>query len=219
MDPVIAFLRRRRWARRSLSGLSVALLIAAVGLLGYPFYTNLYQSRVQHKLDRQLASPELKQRYRNKSLQVGDSLTRIKIPKIGVDVVVVEGTSASALRAGAGHYPETPLPCEEGNVGIAGHRTTYGKPFTNIDRLSPGDTIILETPIGECTYEVDKPPAGRTSAAGSAAGWVVTPDDRTVVADSPGQRLLTLTSCHPKGSAKQRIVIRAHLVKQGSTAA
>jgi sortase A len=219
LDSVIAFLRSHRWARRGLSGTSVVLLVAAVGLLGYPFYTNLYQSRVQNRLDRQLASPELKQRYRNKSLQVGDSLTRIKIPKIGVDVVVVEGTSPSALRAGAGHYPETPLPCEQGNVAIAGHRTTYGKPFANVDRLSPGDTIILQTPIGDCTYEIDKPPAGRTLASGSTAGFVVTPADRTVVSDTPGQRSLTLTSCHPKGSAKQRIVIRAHLVKQGSVGA
>jgi sortase A len=214
VDPVIAFLRSHRWARRGLSGLSVALLVAAVGLLGYPFYTNLYQNRVQHRLDRQLASPELRQRYRNKALEVGDSLTRIKIPKIGVDVVVVEGTSASALRAGAGHYPETPLPCDEGNVGIAGHRTTYGKPFANIDRLAPGDVVILETPIGSCTYQVDGPPAGRTAVSGSPAAWVVTPDDRSVVADAPGQHLLTLTSCHPKGSASHRIVIRAHLTKQ-----
>ena len=219
MDSVIAYLRSHRWARRSLSGLSVALLVAAVGLLGYPFYTNLYQSRVQSRLDRQLASPELQQRYRNKSLQVGDSLTRIKIPKIDVDVVVVEGTTPSALRAGAGHFPETPLPCDEGNVAIAGHRTTYGKPFANVDRLAPGDTIILQTPIGDCTYEIDKPPAGRTLASGSTAAFIVNPADRSVVADAPGSRLLTLTSCHPKGSAKQRIIIRAHLVKQGATSA
>ncbi len=62
------------------------------------------------------------------------------------------------MRAGAGHYPDTPLPCEDGNVGIAGHRTTYGKPFANLDQLGPGDTIILETPIGSCTYEVTKQP-------------------------------------------------------------
>ena len=219
MDAVIAFLRTHRWARRGLSGLSVGLLIAALGLLGYPFYTNLYQSRVQNRLDRQLASPELKQRYQNKSLQVGDSLTRVKIPKIGVDVVVVEGTTASALRAGAGHYPETALPCEEGNVSIAGHRTTYGKPFANVDRLAPGDTIILETPVGTCTYQIDKPPTGYTLASGSTAGFIVLPSDRSVVADTPGQSNLTLTSCHPKGSAKQRIIIRAHLVEKGSVGA
>jgi sortase A len=222
VDALIQYLRSHQWARRSLSGMSVVLLVAAVGLLGYPFYTNLYQSRVQHRLDRQLASPELQQRYRNKSLQVGDSLTRIKIPKIDVDVVVVEGTSASALRAGAGHYPESPLPCDAGNVAVAGHRTTYGKPFANVDRLSPGDVIVLETPVGECTYQVDKVPPGRTPADKDdkdGAAFVVAPDDRSVVADTPGARSLTLTSCHPKGSAAKRIVIRATLLKQGSTKA
>ena len=206
MDLVVRFLRSHRWARRSLSGLSVGLLIAAVALLGYPFYTNLYQTRKQGQLRHQIASPELKQAYRNRSLQVGDALTRIKIPKIGVDVVVVEGTSASALRAGAGHYPQTPLPCEEGNVGIAGHRTTYGKPFANIDQLGPGDTIILETPIGSCTYQVAKPP------------FITTPDDLSVVAPT-SDRTLTLTSCHPKGSASHRIVIRASFVKGEQTTA
>jgi len=219
VDALIQYLRRHRWARRSLSGASVALLVAALGLLGYPFYTNLYQSRVQNRLTHQLASPELQQRYRNKSLQVGDSLTRIKIPKIGVDVVVVEGTSASALRAGAGHYPDTPLPCEDGNVGVAGHRTTYGKPFANIDRLNPGDTIILDTPVGSCTYQVERAPAGRVLANEGGAAFVVAPNDRTVVSDTPGARSLTLTSCHPKGSAAKRIVIRATLVKQGATPA
>src|SRR5205085_11331421 len=156
--------------------------------------TNLYQSRVQSNLRHQLASPELRQAYQNRSLRVGDSLTRIKIPKIGVDVVVVEGTSASALRAGAGHYPETPLPCEQGNVAIAGHRTTYGKPFANVDRLKAGDVVVLETPIGACTYTVSRAP------------FIVAPDDFSVI-DPTRDRELTLTSCHPKGSAAHRIII------------
>jgi len=185
--------------------LSVVLLFLAVGLLGYPFYTNLYQGRVQSRLDREIASPEHAQRYRKAQIKEGDALTRIKIPKLGVDVVVVEGTGASALRAGAGHYPDTPLPCEDGNVAIAGHRTTYGKPFTNIDRLKTGDTIILETPIGSCTYEVNKSP------------FIVTPTNKSVVANTPGQSNLTLTTCHPKGSAKERLVVTATLTKGAST--
>ncbi|TML37699.1 MAG: class E sortase [Actinobacteria bacterium] len=197
--PLVSYLRHHRWARRGVSALSVGLLVAAVGLLGYPFYTNLYQSRVQSNLRHQLASPELRQAYQHRSLRVGDSLTRIKIPKIGVDVVVVEGTSASALKAGAGHYPETPLPCESGNVAIAGHRTTYGKPFANIDRLGPGDLIVLETPVGACTYEVSRDP------------FVVPADERSVVASTPGHASLTLTSCHPKGSASHRIVVSADM--------
>ena len=198
------FLRRHPWARRSMSLLSVGLLVAAAGMLGYPFYTNLYQSRVQQRLDNQLVSPELQQAYRDRQIGTGDALTRIRIPAIKVDVVVVEGTTASALRAGAGHYPTTPLPCEPGNVAIAGHRTTYGKPFANVDQLKPGDEIILETPIGTCTYKVSQAP------------FVVTPRDTAVVAPTPAPAL-TLTSCHPKGSAKQRIIIRAEL--QGPAAA
>ena len=215
MDALIRYLRNNRWARRGLSGLSGVLLIVAVVLLGYPVYTNVYQSRVQSRLDRELASPELAERYRTRSLDVGDSLTRIKVDAINVDTVVVEGTSASALRAGAGHYPETPLPCETGNVGIAGHRTTYGKPFANIDRLKPGDSMVLETPIGTCTYEVEAAPAGRTRLNDAGAAFITTPKDVSVVAPPPDpeEHRLTLTSCHPKHSARQRIIVHARLVK------
>jgi sortase A len=198
LPTVVGFLRRNPWARRSLSILSGGLLVAAVGMLGYPFYTNLYQSRLQHRLDSQLVSPEIAEAYRQRALGAGDALTRIRIPAIDVDVVVVEGTTSSALRAGAGHYPQTPLPCEAGNVAIAGHRTTYGKPFHNVDQLHAGDEIILETPIGQCTYKV------------AVAPFVTTPQDTSVVAGTPTPSL-TLTTCHPKGSASRRLVIRAAL--------
>ena len=197
MDQLIQYLRSHMWARRGLSVLSVALLAGAVGLLGYPLYTNFYQGRVQDRLSDELASPELQQKYRERKIAVGDSLTRIQIPKLNVDTIVVEGTTASALRAGAGHYPATPLPCENGNVGIAGHRTTYGKPFANLDQLEPGDTIILTTPIGSCTYEVSKQP------------FVVSPSNLDVIADTPTTRELTLTTCHPKHSARQRLIVKA----------
>lgn len=201
MDVLVRFLRTHRWARRALPALTVALMVAAAGMLGYPFYTNLYQDRKQGELGRQFASPKLKDAYRNGSVEVGDALTRIKIPKLGVDVVVVEGVTPAALRAGAGHYPHTPLPCEAGNVAIAGHRTTYGKPFANVERLAPGDTIILETPIETCTYEVAREP------------FITTPKDTTVVANDVAASTLTLTSCHPKHSAKQRIIIKATMSK------
>ena len=209
-NPALRFLgRHQKTTRRTLSGLSVLLILGAIGLLGYPFYTNLYQDYLQGKLRHQLASPSIRQEYRSHTIAVGASLTRLKIPAIGVDVVVVEGTTASALRAGAGHYPETPLPCELGNVGIAGHRTTYGKPFNQIDRLKTGDPIILETPVGSCTYKVSKDP------------FVVAPDDFSVVAPPPDatSRWLTLTSCHPKGSASHRIVIRATFVSASQSTA
>ena len=207
MDSVIDFFRRSRAARIGLSALSVLLFCSAVGLLGYPVYTNFYQGRLQNKLDKQIASPEHVERYRNRTLEDGDALTRLKIPALDVDVVVVEGTSASALRAGAGHYPKTPLPCEAGNVSIAGHRTTYGKPFANVDRLKTGDAIILETPIGSCTYEVDRAP------------FLTKPTDFSVVANDPATSTLTLTTCHPKGSAKERLIVKASLTAGEATKA
>jgi sortase A len=194
---VVDVLRRRAWMRRSLSGASLVMVVVAVIMLGWPFWTDVYQGRVQQRLDRQLASPSLQQAYKAGTVDTGDALTRIKIPAIGVDVVVVEGTTQSALRAGAGHYPQTPLPCETGNVGIAGHRTTYGKPFHNLDLLHPGDAIVLETPIGKCTYKVV-----RTQ--------IVLPTDTHVVDPTPVP-MLTLTTCHPKGSARQRLVVQAQL--------
>lgn len=210
VHPVIRYLRDHAWARRSLSLTSIGLLLLAVGLLGYPLYTNLYQSRVQARASEQLASPELQQKYRDHrsgkaALRDGDSLTRIEIPDIEVDTIVVEGTTPSALRAGAGHYPGTPLPCEEGNVAIAGHRTTYGKPFANVDLLKPGAEIVLRTPIGSCTYEVERAP------------FIVAPTDKTVVGPLTG-KYLTLTSCHPKHSAAKRIIVRAKLVRSDITA-
>jgi sortase A len=206
VDPVIRFLRANPWARRGLSVLSGVLLVAAVGVLGYPVYTNVYRDRVQSRLDREIASPELKAAYQQRQLGDGDPLTRIKIPSIGVDTVVVEGTSASALKAGAGHYPDTPLPCEAGNVAIAGHRTTYGKPFNQLDRLKTGDVVILETPIGSCTYEITVEPR------------VILPTDLSVVANDPGAQMLTLTTCHPKGSASRRLYVQAKLTKGAGAA-
>ena len=207
MDALINFLRRSRAARFGLSALSVVLFFSAVGLLGYPVYTNFYQGRVQNRLEKQIASPEHVARYKAGKLEDGDALTRLKIPALDVDVVVVEGTSASALRAGAGHYPKTPLPCTEGNVAIAGHRTTYGRPFSNVDRLKSGDIVILETPAGSCTYEVSRAP------------FLTAPTDFSVVANDPTSSTLTLTTCHPKGSAKERLIVKATLTKGAATKA
>jgi sortase A len=192
-------LRARPVARRMLSGLSVVLAVIGLGMLAYPFTTNLYQGRLQTKLAIQLKTTETKQAYETGQTPEGDPLTKIVIPAIGVNTVVVEGTGASALRAGAGHYPNTPLPGEEGNVAIAGHRTTYGKPFANLDHLRPGDVIVLETPIGKNVYKVSRDP------------FVVPNTQWDIISQTPGHTL-TLTTCHPKGSAKQRLVVKAEML-------
>jgi sortase A len=171
----------------------------AIGLLAYPLATNYYQDRLQSELAIQLHSAQSKVAYTSGHTPVGGALTRIVIPAIKVDTVVVEGTGASALRAGAGHYPNTPLPGEEGNVAIAGHRTTYGKPFANLDHLAVGDQIVLETPIGRHVYKITRAP------------FVVSNNDFSVISQTPGHTL-TLTTCHPKGSATQRLVIRAEML-------
>jgi len=191
-------LRSRPVARRMLSGFSIITAVVAIGLLAYPLATNFMQDRLQSKLAIQLHSAQNKAAYASGHTPLGDALTRIVIPTIKLDTVVVEGTGASALRAGAGHYPNTPLPGEEGNVAIAGHRTTYGKPFANLDHLTAGDQIVLESPIGRHVYRVMRPP------------FVVSNTDFTVISQNPGHTL-TLTTCHPKGSARQRLVIKAEM--------
>lgn len=196
-------LARARWVRRSLGALTVVLVVAAGVSITWPFWTDQYQHRLQVRLERQLEeqieSPEAVEDFTAGRVESGDSLTRLRAPSIGVDVVVVEGTTQEALRAGAGHYPETTLPCGTGNVAIAGHRTTFGKPFERLDEVAPGDEITLQTPLGTCRYKVRE------------AAFVVTPDDVQVVAPTDTPRL-TLTTCHPKGSARERLVLHADLV-------
>ncbi len=130
----------------------------------------------------------------------GDAIARIVIPAIGVDKIVIEGVGRGDLRKGPGHYPDTPLPGQPGNAAIAGHRTTYGAPFNRVDELVAGDEILVTTLQGSFRYEV-------------ASHQIVTPSEVAVVADQGDDRL-TLTSCHPKYSARQRIVVTAMLVDE-----
>lgn len=199
---------RRPGGRRALSVLSLLLALAGIGVFAYPLGTDLYGRHQQDRLAGGLSSPGVVRAYTERRVKVGEGLTRITIPKIGVDTVVVEGTTAAALRAGAGHYPATPLPGEVGNVGIAGHRTTYGRPFNRLGELGPGDLVHLETPIAVYDYRAVP------GFAGHGNPWVVLPTEVGVVAQQPGVRMLTLTTCHPKGSARQRLVMRFALVGQ-----
>ena len=204
---------RRPGGRRAVSLLTVALFIAGVGMFAYPVVTDVQashrQSQLKSEFNSHFADPHFRQVYREHQVQVGEGLTRLQIPKLGVDVLVVEGTTPAALRAGAGHYPETPLPGEIGNVGIAGHRTTYGRPFNRLDEMTAGDKVLLLTPFAQFTYAVVP------SFDGHPNPWPVSPDDFAVVgrAGALGSgHWLTLTTCHPKGSARQRLVLRLKLV-------
>lgn len=197
---------RRQGLRKGLTALAAVLALVGIGLVAYPFVTDLWASRIQSGLTGDLNAMD--RDYRLGKVKTGDPLTRLEIPKLDVDVIVVEGTTASALRAGAGHYPKTPLPGEKGNVAIAGHRTTYGRPFNRIDELTAGDRVILTTPVGRHVYEITRRP------------WVVDDQDWSVINDYPDKgSFLTLTSCHPEGSAEYRIVARAQLVDSADSVA
>jgi sortase A len=128
----------------------------------------------------------------------GAAVARIEIPKIGVDKVVVSGVGVADLRRAPGHYTTTPMPGEPGNAGIAGHRTTYGAPFNRLDELSQGDEIFVTTRSGRFVYKV------RTLD-------IVSPRDRTTLLPTEDNRL-TLTTCHPKFSARQRLIVVADLM-------
>lgn len=137
----------------------------------------------------------------------GSAIARIQIPAIDVDKTVVEGVRVGDLRKGPGHYPATPLPGQAGNSAIAGHRTTYGAPFGEIDKVLPGDEIIITTIQGEFTY--------RVLPQGEDHGHLIVAPTAVEVLDqdfSVHPNRLTLTACHPKGSARQRIIVIAELV-------
>jgi sortase A len=127
----------------------------------------------------------------------GDALGRVRIPAVGVNAVMVEGTGTTDLREGPGHYPNTPLPGLPGTVAVAGHRTTYGAPFRNLDRVRRGDRIVVEMPYARFVYSFERQE-------------IVNPDAIEVIRRVHHDRLV-LSACHPKYSAAKRIIVFARL--------
>jgi sortase A len=213
--------------RRALRALSTVLIVAGALLLADAALTLLWQEPVsavygriqQDQLEGQLKDLEkapiaaVDQRalrrldasrrlaFAARSLKrrskAGDALGRIRIPEIGVSDVFVEGTAAPDLRRGPGHYPATPLPGQRGTVAIAGHRTTYGAPFHDVDQLRRGDRIELDMPYGRFTYRVERLRIVKPTAV--------------EVTDAVGYDRLVLSACHPLYSAAQRIIVFARL--------
>ena len=128
----------------------------------------------------------------------GSTLGRMTIPAIGVDEVIFQGWSRETLKMGPGHMPGSPVPGQPGNSVISGHRTTYGRPFYDLDLLEVGDVIEVETAIGRHVFEIRRV-------------LVVEPTDVWVTEDIPGS-WITLTTCHPRFSAAQRLIIQGELV-------
>jgi sortase A len=123
----------------------------------------------------------------------------IEIPSIDVSTFVVSGVQPSDLKQGPGHYPDTPQPGQLGNSAIAGHRTTYGQPFYRLDEVAIGDEIVVTTVQGRFVYR----------ATGSE---VVGPERSDVIATTDlAVASLTLTTCDPKYTARNRLVVHADL--------
>ena len=126
------------------------------------------------------------------------ALALIRIPSAGVSDIVVDGVSASALRQGPGHVPDTPLPGRPGNSAIAGHRSSYGAPFGDLDRVEEGDTVEITTVEGQFVYTVTETE-------------IVEPTRTDVMATTSKKKTLTLITCHPRYSTDKRLIVHAEL--------
>lgn len=125
--------------------------------------------------------------------------TKIIIPKLGVEQVVLDGMTEDVIKNGPGHYPGTANPGRKGNVAIAGHRVTYTHPFNRIDELVAGDVVLLETLDYTYEYRV-------------VTNKTLDPSDLSMLQPTPDARL-TLTTCTPKYSARYRLDVQATLAK------
>lgn len=137
----------------------------------------------------------------------GKGFAFLHIPRLGEDyqVPVVEGVRASDLARGVGHYPKTAAPGQIGNFAVAGHRATNGEPFRTLDRMRKGDAVVVETRNTWLTYVVDSTRIVRPSDT-----WVIDPVPGKPGA-KPTERLLTLTTCHPRWASTYRLIVFAHL--------
>lgn len=137
----------------------------------------------------------------------GNAFARLHAPSLAGygDRVVVEGVGVEDLKEGPGHIPTTALPGQVGNVVLSGHRTTYGAPFNRWAELRPGDAIVLETRDTWFTYTI----SGSEIVAPTAVE-VTLPVPRKPGA-VPTKKLLTMTTCNPKYSARQRLIVSAEL--------
>ena len=137
------------------------------------------------------------QAYR-RSLHVGSAVGRLEIGRIGLKMIVVQGTDEETLKKGPGHYLTTGLPGEGRLIYIAGHRTTYLAPFSHINDIRVGDYITLAVPYGTFEYR-------------AVRHYIVKADDLSVLANG-GSEILRLQACHPRFFATHRYIVDARLV-------
>ena len=223
-------------------GLLTVGLVALLFVVYELFVTDLVNDRRQEVLGEELhaewsagrpwAPPAPGQPATAAEVPIGSAFAVLYIPRLGSEYrrVVLEGTAEAQLAQGPGHYPGTAMPGQPGNVALAGHRVGRGSPFLELDRLRPGDPIVLETSDAWFVYRVlGDPDTG--DFAGDPSGipgrQVVSPSQVEVIAPTPNEAsggapsgaYLTLTTCHPRFSARQRLVVHAALDGSGVTKA
>lgn len=229
-DEAVGQIRRRRWQRLAgalgellVTGGLVVLLFVVYEVYVTDWQTAQRQEELTQELqeDWQATAPAASGRT---SVDLGDGLAVLHIPRLGSDYqrVVLEGTEEAQLSQGPGHYVGTAMPGEQGNLALAGHRVGKGSPFLELDTMVPGDPIVVETADSWFVYRVLGDPATGDFTAdpsGIPGRQVVLPSDIEVISPTPNaaadapasDAYLTLTTCHPRFSARERLIIHAAL--------
>ncbi|SEO41213.1 class E sortase [Trujillonella endophytica] len=212
--------------RTGLRGLGQLLLTVGFVLLLFVVYelyvTDLLAGQAQEEL-----SDELREEWDGATPapitpEVGEPFAFLHVPGLGAgwNRAIVEGTGADELAQGPGHYVGTALPGEQGNFAVAGHRVGRGSPFLDLDQLRPGDPIVVETSDAWYVYRVLGDPATGDFGGGPVPGQqIVSPSDVSVISPTPtaapevppSGAYLTLTTCHPRYSARERLIVHAVL--------
>jgi sortase A len=192
---------------------SFVLYFLVYQLVGTNAVTSRGQDELRNELQREWSAPSSAPSQQPKDskkvvprrVAAGKPMAVLDIPKIRLDnKVVVEGVGRDELRKGPGHVPSTVLPGQDGTFGVSGHRTTYGAPFYRLNELAKGDTITVVTREAVYTYAVS-----RTA--------IVRPTDTQVLnnvngPDGKPKATITLTTCHPRYSARQRLIVFGDLI-------
>jgi sortase A len=189
--------------RRILRWAQGVFLVSAISMVGYCAYVLLDTWQFQ-RVERLKLEKLLNNRIAFRAPRIlpptaaGGLIGRIEIRRLGLSVIVIEGSTKAALRHAAGHIPGTALPGQSGNIGISAHRDTFFRPLRNIQR---SDVITLTTLAGEFRYRV-------------VSTRIVDPNDVAVL-ESDGSEILTLVTCYPfyfLGAAPDRFIVRAERV-------
>lgn len=181
----------------------IVMLFVTYELWGTGRYTDGQQDRLGDELLKDWRASKVT----TERVKLGRGLAMIRVPRFGkgYHYVVIEGVERKDLRKGPGHYPGTALPGQVGNFVVSGHRTTYSAPFNRLGELRRGDKILIDTRDEQYVYTVTDRRIVKPSATEVTAPVPLHPNRR------PTKRMITLTTCHPKYSAAERMIIFGEL--------